>query len=141
MAEPARKSERGASTIELAVLTPVLLLVILLTIQFTLIFHARHVALAAAQAGDVVARGQLGGDWQAAAESAAGSYAAKVGGGVLTGTTFVANGDGDNRWVIVKGKAQTIIPLLPDLWVTEKVEGPIECFRPDIGNGTSCGQP
>ena len=42
-----RQRDRGASTLELALLTPVLLLVILAVVQFAMVFHARHVALAA----------------------------------------------------------------------------------------------
>jgi len=63
----ARRSDLGASSMELALLTPILILVILSVVQFTMIFHARHVALAAAQSGARVARSEPGGSWRAEA--------------------------------------------------------------------------
>ena len=44
-------SDRGSSTIELAILFPVLLILILVGVQGALIFYGRNVALAAAQQG------------------------------------------------------------------------------------------
>src|SRR6266496_4198474 len=43
-----RKDQRGASTVELVIATPVLLLLILLIAQFALYLHATHIAQAAA---------------------------------------------------------------------------------------------
>src|SRR3569833_4288637 len=74
-----RRSDRGANTLELALLTPILLLVILFVVQFALVFHARHVALAAAQAGARVAREQRTGDWRSAATTEGVQYGNKMG--------------------------------------------------------------
>ena len=48
--------ERGDETIEAVLVTPVLLLLIMVVIQFGLWYHASHVAEAAAQQGASVAR-------------------------------------------------------------------------------------
>ena len=65
-------SDRGSSAIELAVLAPALMLICMLILQFGLWFNARQTALAAAQAGAVVARQEAAsepGRWQAAGTS------------------------------------------------------------------------
>src|SRR2546421_5726384 len=51
----AARSDRGSSAVELAVLAPALMLICMLILQFGLWFNARQTALAAAQAGAVVA--------------------------------------------------------------------------------------
>src|SRR5499425_3809818 len=69
-------SERGVSTVELAVLAPALMMLCMLIIQFGLWFNARQAALAAAQAGAAVARQDAVTDpgWQPAAQTAATKY-------------------------------------------------------------------
>jgi TadE-like protein len=136
-----KRTDRGASTLELALLTPVLLFVILGVIQATMVFHARHVALAAAQAGARVAREQRSGNWQAAARHEGEQYAGKIGPGVLTRVHASAIADGDHRGVIVTGKAVQVIPFFPIPPVSERSEGPIECYRPDVGTGETCAGP
>src|SRR3954451_20592113 len=78
------RRDRGANTLELALLTPILLLVILFVVQLALVFHARHVALAAAQAAARVAREQRTGDWRSAAKSEWIEYVNKIGPQLLT---------------------------------------------------------
>src|SRR3954453_833504 len=107
-----RRTDRGASTLELALLTPVLLFVILLVVQFAMVYHARHIALAAAQAGARVARGQVTGDWQGAARSKAESYAQQIGPNILTGVVATPSGGADERFVDVEGQAITVIPFM-----------------------------
>lgn len=118
-------------------LTPILLLVILLVVQFAMVYHARHVALAAARAGARVARGEATGNWQAAATSRAESYAQQIGPGILVGVNATASGGADERFVDVDGQAITVIPFF-SLHVHQRAGGPTECFRPDTGDGVSC---
>lgn len=136
-----RDAARGATSLELALLTPILLTVILLVVQFAMVYHARHVALAAARAGARVARGQVTGDWQSAAKSKAESYAQQIGPNILTGVKASPSGGPDERFVDVEGEAITVIPWRT--WhVHQRAGGPTECFRPDrpgsAGNGVSC---
>jgi TadE-like protein len=132
-----KRTDRGASTLELALLTPILLLVILFVVQFALVFHARHVALAAAQSAARVAREQRTGDWHAAARAEGVSYVNKIGPQLLTGVTAEPDGDADQRGVTVGGWAIPVVPFFK-FHVSEHSQGPIECYRPDVGAGTAC---
>jgi len=136
-----RRSDRGANTLELALLTPILLLVILFVVQFALVFHARHVALAAAQAAARVAREQRTGDWQSAARSEGIEYVNKIGPQLLTKVEAVPDGDASQRGVTVGGYAVPVVPFFK-FHVSEHSSGPIECYRPDVGTGETCaGRP
>jgi len=138
----ARRAERGASVVELALIMPVVLMIILLVVQFTLIFHGRQVADAAAREGARVARGS-GADaqgWKEAAERRARDIVRNIGPRMLQQVTVEAFQRGDERGVTVRGDAVAAVPLLPDMsfTITATSQGPIECFRPDTGSG-GCG--
>ncbi|QFG21796.1 TadE/TadG family type IV pilus assembly protein [Actinomadura sp. WMMB 499] len=123
---------------ELALLTPVLILVLLTVVQFAMVFHARHVALAAAQSGARVARtAPAGGGWQGAAVERAGQDVREVGPNLLGGLSITAGEVNDERWVEVRGEAVNVIPFMT-FHVSQRSQGPVECFRPDVGAGTSC---
>jgi TadE-like protein len=123
---------------ELALLTPLLIIVILLIAQFTMVYFAHEVALAAAQDGARVARADRTGGWSGAAYTRA-TVAVKHYGPTLIGNLNVAvGGDQNQRWVQVDGEAVHIIPFI-SVAVHERSGGPIECFRPDVGAGTDCG--
>jgi Flp pilus assembly protein TadG len=136
-----RFADRGASSLELAILTPILILVILLVIQFAMVYHARHVALAAAQHGARIARDTPQGAWESQAETEAQSYAGKIGPDVLGGVHAQAYEDqNQQRWVTVTGTAVKIVPGIT-IRVRQRSGGPIECYRPDIGAATNCQVP
>jgi Flp pilus assembly protein TadG len=60
-ARPGRRdAESGVSAIEFVLLTPILFFLIFSTVQFGMFYFARHVAIAAAQEGDRVAREEAG---------------------------------------------------------------------------------
>lgn len=135
-----RDKARGATSIELALLTPVLILVILFVVQFAMVYHARHVALAAAQAGARVARGDLSGGWEAAAQSKAESYAQQIGRNIVTGVHAKPSGGADERFVDVDADAIRVVPIPGMNWhVHQRAGGPTECFRPDTGDGQTGG--
>jgi Flp pilus assembly protein TadG len=135
------RSDRGASVIELALIMPVVLVVILLVVQFTLVFHGRQVADAAAREGARIARAAgTGSDgWQGAAEARARGIVRTVGPKMLQAVTVRAWQKGDQRGVTVEGDAVAAVPLLPGMSfrITSTFGGPIECFRPDDG-GEGC---
>lgn len=128
------RRDRGANTLELALLTPVLLLVILFVVQFALVFNARHVALAAAQAAARVAREQRTGDWRSAAKSEGIDYVNKIGPQLLTKVDAVPeeNVGQHVRGVTVGGYAVPVVPFFR-FHVSEHSSGPVECYRPDNG--------
>jgi Flp pilus assembly protein TadG len=134
-----RRDERGASVVELAFIMPVVLIVILLAVQFTLVFHGRQVADAAAREGARIAReaGTGTGAWQGAAEARSRDIVRNVGPKMLQNVSVRAWQNGDRRGVTVSGDAVAAVPLLPNMsfTITSTFGGPIECFRPDDGSG------
>jgi Flp pilus assembly protein TadG len=134
-------ADRGSSAVELVILTPMLLALIWLIIQYALYYQGRQVALAAAQMGARVARqdaNTLPG-WQAIAEHSAESYYAGLGTKVLGGTvTAVAAPAGVSEVkVTVTGQVASIMFGLT-LTIHETASGPVECFRPDLNGGQQC---
>ncbi|MFI0487444.1 TadE family protein [Actinomadura sp. 9N215] len=123
---------------EWALLTPVLILLMMVVVQFAMVFHARHVALAAAQSGARVARtSPVGGGWEGAASAKAAGDARAIGPELLDGLDVRTGEAGDERWVEVSGTAVSVIPFMK-FHVSQRSQGPIECFRPDVGDGTAC---
>ena len=135
-------AERGASVVELALIMPVALVVILLAVQFTLVFHGRQVADAAAREGARVARaaGADAPNWKQAAEKRARDIVSKIGPQMLQRVAVEAFQRGGERGVTVRGDAVAAVPLVGDMsfTVTATSRGPIECFRPDDGS-RGCG--
>ncbi len=130
--------ERGASAIELAVLTPLLIVVIFVTIQFALLYHARHVALAAAQAGARIARATAATNpsWQEPARRKSFDYIRVIGPNLLERPSAVplvradAAGNPVEVGMEVHGGAVRLLPFLT-LQVSERSEGAVERFVPD----------
>ncbi|MEU9844113.1 TadE family protein [Actinomadura sp. NPDC048032] len=136
--EPGASSDAGASSMEWALLTPVLIMMMLAAVQFAMVFHARHVALAAAQSGARVARtSPVGGGWEGAATAKASSSVREIGPNLLGGLQVRAGEENDERWVEVSGEAVQVVPFMR-FHVSQRSQGPIECFRPDVGSGTAC---
>ncbi|WP_131739760.1 TadE family protein [Actinomadura roseirufa] len=132
------RSDAGASSMEWALLTPILILVMLAVVQFAMVYHARHVALAAAQSGARVARTQpVGGGWHDEAVARAEGDVRKIGPNLLGGLRVEAGEAADERWVEVSGEAVRVIPFMT-FHVSQRSRGPIECFRPDVGDGVAC---
>ena len=137
----AGRGDRGSSAVELVILTPMLLALIWLFIQYALYYQGRQVALAAAQIGARVARQDANSvpGWQAIAERSAESYYAGLGTKVLGGAVTAAAvplGVSQVR-VTVTGQAASIMFGLT-LTIHESASGPIECFRPDLNGGQQC---
>lgn len=125
--------ERGTTSLEMVFYTPLLMLVIFLTVQFALSWHGNQVAGAVAREAARTAR--AGGGTAAAladAESRGAEYAAAIGGQALTDVSVDAATVGpDEVEVTVTGRAVEIIDgFAPRVSVT--VRGPVEVFRPDV---------
>lgn len=128
------RSQRGASSIELVLYTPVLFLAIFVIVQFALSWHGNQVASAAAREAARAARIDGGTpEALAAAEQHGATYAAQIGAGALTEVTVdVVLVDGDEVRATVTGRSMEIVDgLAPE--VSQSVQGPIEEFRPDVG--------
>ena len=94
--------------------------------------------LTAAQSGARVARTQpVGGGWQDAAVAKATGDIDHIGPHLISGLHVDTGEVNDERWVQVSGEAVQVIPFLT-FHVSQRSQGPIECFRPDVGTGLAC---
>lgn len=120
------RGESGASSVELAMYMPILLLVILVAVQWSMVYLGNQAASAVARETARVARAT--GDTGAAIASGR-QYASNIGSGILQDVRIQVGAAGGNRIrVTVSGEAQKIAPLgVPR--VVETVEGPREEFR------------
>jgi Flp pilus assembly protein TadG len=122
-----RSADTGSVTLEIAVLTPALLLVIFGIIQGAFVFHARHVALAAASEGLAAATAHHAGD-DAGSRAAREFLAAAGGADVLEAATVAVRRTPTSAEVTVSGRAPTIIPGVAGWTVTQVASGPVERF-------------
>ena len=129
-----RDSERGASTVELAMYTPILFFVIFVTMQVTMLYLGNQAASAAAREAARVARSG-GGSPQAIFDARARGmqYATTVGHGVIDNpqVDVVIVADRQIK-ATVRGQGIQVVPGLPGLTITQVAQGPIEEFRPDL---------
>ena len=104
-----RLDERGSVSIELVILLPVLFAVMFLGMQAALFYHARTVAIAAAQEGAKAAGGENG--KEADGVSAASSFIVEAGGDdVLSGASATADRTATTVTVTVRGHSLSVIP-------------------------------
>ncbi|MEU0093635.1 TadE family protein [Kribbella sp. NPDC006257] len=124
-----KRNERGASTVELVLYMPILMLAIFVTIQLSLIYLGNQVASAAARETARVARTTL----DAGKAQAAGiDYTNRIGKGVLEDVQIEVTPVGaEEVRVVVTGHAQKITPFVDAPTVTQVVQGPLEDFRAD----------
>lgn len=119
-------SERGSATVELVVAVPVLLFMIMLVIQFGLVWHATHVAQAAAQEGVRAAR--LADGTADAGQARAQTFVHEAAPTLLHGVTVTASRNLRTARVEVRGTVQAVVPGF-GLTVDASLESPIETFR------------
>ncbi len=131
VAERARRDD-GASSIELVLYTPILMLVIFLTVQFALTWYGNEVAGAVARETARVVR--VGGgtpDSIADARAHAQEYTDAVGGASFQDLQVqITQPDDETVRVTVSGRALEIVDGFAPR-VSATVQGPIEQFRPD----------
>jgi Flp pilus assembly protein TadG len=130
--EPA---ERGSSTVELVLLTPVLMVAVFLIIQTALYLHARQVLLAAAQQGARLARTApaiSSADHERIRQSTLG-YIHQLGPRLVSAPTVTIGQDtaaaAPTVTVTVTGRAPSILPGL-HLTIREHATGDLEQFHP-----------
>ena len=107
---PARPpNDRGSATVQIVVLMPALFLLMFTGMQAALIYHARTVAIAAAQEGARTAAAQYSS--AAAGDAAAEQFIASAGGeDVLRGVTVTATRDATTASVVVAGATMSVVP-------------------------------
>lgn len=119
-----RARERGSATVELVILLPALFAVLFLGMQAALFYHARTVAIAAAQEGARAAGAENGTASDGIA--AASSFIADAGGSdVLRKVNTTANRAETNVTVTVSGRSLSVIPGWNPV-VTQSASLPVE---------------
>ena len=116
--------ERGAASVELAVLFPVVLLLVMTLIQAALWFYARSVALGAAEEG--AREGRVQPASTARAESAAEGFLDQTAADLLTGRDVTVSGSPSSIEVTVSGTSISLFPGLSGWSVTQTAVGPVE---------------
>lgn len=123
------QGDRGALTLELVVLFPVLLLLIFGMIQGALFFHGRNVALAAAEQGVRAARVDGQSDRAGTAEQQARQFLLDTGElNNLTQLSIVPAVDADQVRVTITARTLSLLPGLPGPQVSQSAAGSIERF-------------
>jgi Flp pilus assembly protein TadG len=116
--------DRGSATLQIVVLMPALFLLMFTGMQAALIYHARTVAIAAAQEGARTAAAQHSS--AAAGDLAAQQFIASAGGdGVLRGVTVTASRDAVTASVVVTGTTMSVV-LGWTPQVTQSASAPVE---------------
>jgi Flp pilus assembly protein TadG len=127
MDDPLRQDrERGATTTELVVVMPFLILLIFLVVHVGVWLHATQIARAAAQEGARAARVETGSI--AAGQERAEAFLAGLGDSVLEDEVVTVEADGQTAKVEVRGRALAVLPFL-HFDVVAMSEGPVERFR------------
>lgn len=128
-ASTGRRSERGAATLELVVLFPVLLLIIFGVIQGALYYHGRNVALAAAEQGVRAGRTDAAGDPAAVAAQQARQFLTDTGElDNLTDLVITPTVTGDRVRVTVTARTVSLLPGVPGPQVSQTASGSRERF-------------
>ena len=124
----ARFPETGAAATEAVLLTPVLLLVVLVVVQFGLWYHAGQVVRAAASEGARTARVEA--STAEAGRVRAVEFLAATGPSIVRDPVVTATVDGERATVRVTGRAAHIIPGL-SMPVRATAVSVVERFRED----------
>src|SRR6478609_5148768 len=103
-------SDRGFTALEATIAIPVAFTLILISVQFVLIWHARHVATDAAQDGLHTSTGYR--STPAAGHAVATDQLAKVAPHLLSGTTVAVDRGPTTVTVRVTGTVASVVPLL-----------------------------
>jgi Flp pilus assembly protein TadG len=130
-----RRDDRAASTLEMAFIAPVFLLLIFGIVEFGLWMYARNVVTLSAREGASYLRVSGAIDdpagWEGAAEETALAYANQV--GLMTDVTATASSDDEQATVEVCGRYAHPMGILSDSPVCQTVTVEIEQFEPDPG--------
>lgn len=118
------QGDGGAASLELAIAFPVILLLIMTTIQGALWFYARSVALGAAEEG--VREGRIQRSSVSRAEDAAAGFLDQTAEDLLFGPAVDAAGSATAIEVTVSGTSPSLFPGLSGWSVSQTAAGPVE---------------
>lgn len=124
------RGEKGSAVTETVLLTPILLFLVMLVIQFGLWFHAQHVARAAAEEGARAARAEAGS--ADAGRDRAEAFLDQAGPTIITDRTVTVTRNADVVTVEVRGHSVNVVPGFT-LTIEASASSPVERFREDSG--------
>jgi Flp pilus assembly protein TadG len=124
------RGQSGIATTEAVLVTPVLLLLVMLVIQFGLWFHAQHVAQAAAEEGARAARSASGS--ASAGQERSEAFLDQAGPTIITDRVVTASRTADIVTVQVHGRSVNVVPGIA-LPINATATSPVERFRVDPG--------
>ncbi|GAA0611709.1 TadE/TadG family type IV pilus assembly protein [Streptomyces crystallinus] len=118
------RDDRGDTSIQMAIVFPLVLLATLAVIQASLWYYARQVALTAAREGLTAARAYHSTPADGAAQAR--RVLGRTAGDSLRGYSVAATSDGQRVRVGVSGTALSMIPGIPGLHIRQSASGPVE---------------
>lgn len=125
-----RQREEGTSAIELVLYMPLLMIAIIISVQFALVYLGNQAVSAAAREASRTAR--TTGNMQTAQDRGY-QYAEDLGRGLISGVNVnvgLVNGDNDVR-TVVTAQGEQLLPFIDSPRLTEEIEGPLEQFIED----------
>ncbi|WP_413804339.1 TadE family protein [Streptomyces sp. OE57] len=119
--------DRGDASVQMAIVFPFVIVLTIAVVQASMWYYARQIALAAARDGVAAGRTYRAGPSDAA--DRARQVLDRTAGDSLRGATVATVGStGERIRVQVHGTAPSLLPLIPDLPVTQSASGPVERF-------------
>lgn len=122
------RGERGSASTEAVLVTPVLLFLVMLIVQFGLWYHAQHVVRAAAQEGVRAARAEAGTDDDGTERAT--DFLARAGPSIVAALEVSVDRDSEVASVSIRGEAVSVVPGF-HLPVKATATSPVERFRGD----------
>lgn len=116
--------DRGDASIQMAIVYPFVLLAAIAVIQASMWYYARQIALTAAREGVSAARAYRAGPADGAARAR--EVLSRTAGDSLRFASVTAGSTGTRVRIQVSGTAQSMIPGLPGVSITQSASGPIE---------------
>jgi Flp pilus assembly protein TadG len=121
------RDDRGDASIQMAIIFPFVLLATIAVIQASMWYYARQVALTAAREGLAAARSYQASPADGAARAR--EVLRRTAGDSLRGPSVLTAGSNAQRVRIqVSGTAQSMLPGVPGLRITQSASGAVERF-------------
>ena len=118
------RGQVGAASLELAVVFPAVMALVFLTVQAGIYFHARTLALTAAQEGLRAASTLTGNTGQG--QTRATSFLNRTADGWVTNRAVAADRTATTATITVTGRSISLIPGMPGLPIRQQATGPVE---------------
>ncbi|MGW3681242.1 TadE/TadG family type IV pilus assembly protein [Streptomyces prasinus] len=116
--------DRGDASIQMAIVYPFVLLAAIAVIQASMWYYARQIALTAAREGVTAARAYQASPADGVAQAR--EVLGRTAGDSLRSPAVTVGSTGERIRIQVSGTAQSMIPGIPGLTITQSASGPVE---------------